>query len=148
MMEWINSIETHWFWLTLGLVLGAAEIVAPGFFLMWLGMAAFVTGIVAWALPIAMPAEVILFAALAVATVYAARRWITQNPIISSDPLLNDRGGRMVGEIVTVVEAIADGQGRVKVGDSVWSAKGSEAPVGSKVRITGAQGSVLLVEGV
>ncbi len=147
-MDWIATLETHWFWLTLGLVLGAAEIVAPGFFLMWLGMAAFVTGIIAWALPISMPAEVIIFAALAVATVYGARRWMVQNPIISSDPLLNDRGGRMVGEVVTVIEAIAEGQGRVKVGDSVWSAKGPETPVGAKVRITGAQGSVLTVEGV
>jgi inner membrane protein len=147
-MDWIATLETHWFWLTLGLVLGAAEIVAPGFFLMWLGMAAFVTGIIAWALPISMPAEVIIFAALAIATVYGARRWMVQNPIISSDPLLNDRGGRMVGEVVTVIEAIAEGQGRVKVGDSVWSAKGPETPVGSKVRITGAQGSVLTVEGV
>jgi inner membrane protein len=147
-MDWIATLETHWFWLTLGLVLGAAEIVAPGFFLMWLGMAAFVTGIIAWALPISMPAEVIIFAALAIATVYGARRWIVQNPITSSDPLLNDRGGRMVGEVVTVIEAIAEGQGRVKVGDSVWSAKGPETPVGSKVRITGAQGSVLTVEGV
>ena len=71
-----------------------------------------------------------------------------QNPIVSDDPLLNDRGGRMIGEIVTVVEAITDGRGRVKVGDTVWSAKGTDASVGSKVRITGAQGSVLMVEGI
>lgn len=147
-MDWFNSLESHWVWLTIGLILGAAEIVAPGFFLMWLGLAAFVTGIVAWALPISTPGEVILFAALAVATVYGARRWLMQNPIVSDDPLLNDRGGRMIGEVVTVVEAITDGRGRVKVGDTVWSAKGTDAAVGSKVRITGAQSSVLMVEGV
>ena len=147
-MDWLGNIDTHWFWLTLGLILGAAEIIAPGFFLMWLGLAAFVTGIVAWAVPISTPGEVILFAALAVATVYGARRWLMQNPIVSDDPLLNDRGGRMIGEVVTVVEAITDGRGRVKVGDTVWSAKGTDASVGSKVRITGAQGSVLMVEGI
>ena len=147
-MDWLGNIDTHLFWLTLGLILGAAEIIAPGFFLMWLGLAAFVTGIVAWAVPISTPGEVILFAALAVATVYGARRWLMQNPIVSDDPLLNDRGGRMIGEVVTVVEAITDGRGRVKVGDTVWSAKGTDAAVGSKVRITGAQGSVLMVEGV
>jgi inner membrane protein len=145
-MEWLANLDTHWFWLTLGLILGAAEIVAPGFFLMWLGMAAFATGIIAWALPISTPAEVIIFAALAVATVYGARRWLVKNPILSDDPLLNDRGGRMIGEVVTVVEAIADGRGRVKIGDSVWSAKGPDAAVGSKVRITGAQSSVVMVE--
>ena len=147
-MDWFTTLETHWVWLTIGLILGAAEIVAPGFFLMWLGMAAFVTGIVAWAIPISTPGEVILFATLAVATVYGARRWLVQNPILSDDPLLNDRSGRMIGEIVTVVEAIADGRGRVKVGDTVWSAKGTDAAVGSKVRITGAQSSVLMVEGI
>ena len=147
-MDLFTTLETHWVWLTIGLILGAAEIVAPGFFLMWLGMAAFVTGIVAWAIPISTPGEVILFATLAVATVYGARRWLVQNPILSDDPLLNDRSGRMIGEIVTVVEAIADGRGRVKVGDTVWSAKGTDAAVGSKVRITGAQSSVLMVEGI
>ena len=147
-MDWLTNLEPHWFWLTVGVLLAAAEIVAPGFFLMWLGAAAVVTGIVAWVVPIGMPAQVGIFAVLSVAAVWASRNWLAKNPIESSDPALNDRGARLKGEVVTVVEAIANGRGRVKVGDSVWNARGADAAEGSQVRVTGADGADLLVEGV
>ena len=70
------------------------------------------------------------------------------DPIASEDPNLNNRGARLTGEVVTVVEAIADGRGRVKVGDTEWSARGGDAAAGARVRVTGADGAVLLVEGV
>ncbi len=148
MMEFINTLEPHWFWLLVGVLLGAAEILVPGFFLIWFAVAAILTGMLAFLLPIPVVLQIGLFAVLAVGAVYAGRRWLASNPIISSDPKLNDRGARMAGEIVTVVEAIEHGTGRVKVGDSVWSAKGEDAGVGAKVRITGAHGSVLMVEAV
>jgi inner membrane protein len=147
-MEVFGSLSPQWFWLSLGVLLAAAEIVAPGFFLIWLALAAFATGLLAFVLPIAFPLQVGLFAVLSVVAVYGARRWLVKNPIVSDDPLLNHRGGRMIGEIVTVAEAIRDGNGRVKFGDSVWSAKGPDLLVGSRARIVSADGSVLTVEGV
>ena len=148
MDEMLSYLIGHWFWLSLGVLLGAAEIVAPGFFLIWLALAAVATGLLAWVLPIGFALQMALFAVLSIITVYAARRWLVQNPIQSDDPLLNDRGARMVGEVVTVVEAITGGQGRVKVGDSVWSAKGADATVGSRVRVTGVAGTIVTVEAV
>jgi hypothetical protein len=145
-MDLLTNMEPHWFWLTVGVLMAAVEIVAPGFFMMWLGAAAILTGVTAWVLPISVPAQVGLFAILSVIAVYAARKWLVDNPIESEDPKLNDRGARLVGDIVTVVEAIEDGHGRVKVGDSVWSAKGRDVAIGTKVRVTGADGAVLLVE--
>ena len=68
------------------------------------------------------------------------------NPIESADPKLNDRGARMVGEVVTVVETIEAGGGRVKIGDSVWSAKGPDTAVGAKVRISALDGGAVVVE--
>jgi inner membrane protein len=146
MADWLDTISTHWFWLSLGLVLGIAEMLAPGFFLIWLGLAALIVGLLDWALPISVPFQVALFAILSVLTVFAGKKFLKDNPIETADPKLNDRGARMTGEIVTVVEAIADGQGRVKVGDGVWTARGADAAVGARVRVTGADGAVLLVE--
>ena len=146
MAEWLDSISTHWFWLSLGLILGAAEMVAPGFFLMWLGLAAIIVGILDYFLPITVAYQVAMFAILSVLTVFAGKKFLADNPIETDDPKLNDRGARLTGEIVTVVEAIADGQGRVKVGDTVWAARGSDAATGARVRVTGADGAVLLVE--
>jgi inner membrane protein len=147
-MNWLTELDPHWFWLTLGVLLAAAEIVAPGFFLIWLACAAIVTGLVAWVLPISSAVQVGMFAVLSVAAVYGARRWLAQNPIISDDPLLNDKGGRMVGEIATVVEPIANGNGRVKIGDSVWNAKGPDAAPGTQMRVTGVSGTAVSVESV
>ena len=146
MMDWINGWDADWFWLVAGVVLAIAEILVPGFFMIWLAAAAIAPGLIAMLLPIAMPLQLLLFAVLAVAAVYAGRRWFALNPIESSDPKLNDRGARLVGETVTVVEAISNGRGRVKVGDGVWIAKGPDAAVGANVRVTGSDGSTLLVE--
>jgi membrane protein implicated in regulation of membrane protease activity len=147
MAEWLDTISTHWFWLSLGLLLGVAEMVAPGFFLMWLGLAALIVGGLDYFLPITVAYQVAMFAILSVLTVFAGKKFLQKNPIETEDAQLNDRGARLTGEIVTVVEAITNGNGRVKVGDSVWSARGVDAAIGSRVRVTGADGAVLLVEG-
>lgn len=146
MADWISSFSGHWFWLSLGVVLAAAEIVAPGFFLIWLAVAAILTGLLAWAIPIPAAFQIGLFCVFAIGAVYAGRRWFKLNPIESDDPKLNDRGARLVGETVTVVQAIDGGEGRVKVGDSVWTARGADAPVGARLRVTGTSGSILHVE--
>lgn len=146
MAEWLDTISTHWFWLSLGLLLGVAEMVAPGFFLMWLGLAALIVGILDYFLPITLAYQVAMFAILSVLTVFAGKKFLQKNPIETEDNMLNDRGARMTGEIVTVVEPITNGHGRVKVGDSEWNARGLDADMGVRVRVVGADGAVLLVE--
>jgi membrane protein implicated in regulation of membrane protease activity len=148
MAEWLDTISTHWFWLSLGLLLGVAEMIAPGFFLMWLGLAALIVGILDYFLPITLAYQVAMFATLSVITVFAGKKFLQENPIESDDVNLNDRGARMTGEIVIVVEPITNGHGRVKVGDSVWNARGMDADMGASVRVIGADGAVLLVEGI
>ncbi len=145
-MEWLSNLEPHWFWLILAALLATAEMIIPGVFLIWFAAAATLTGLAAFVLPIETTAQGVLFAILSVVAVYAGRRWFARNPIMSADPMLNDRGARLVGEVVTVVEAISNGRGRVKVGDGVWTARGADAAVGKNVKVTGAEGSVLLVE--
>ncbi len=146
MTEWLNTMAPHWAWLTVGVLLCAAEIVAPGFFLVWLGVAAIATGVVAFLLPIGVPIQLGVFAVLAFIALYGARRWLKANPIVSSDPLLNQRGGRLIGEVLTVVTAIENGRGRAKVGDGEWPVRGPDAAEGSKVRVVSADGGVLVVE--
>jgi membrane protein implicated in regulation of membrane protease activity len=115
-------------------------------FLIWLAAAAALTGLATLALGIELPFQLVLFTLFAISTVYGGRRWYLANPVESSDPLLNDRAARMKGEVLTVVSAIQDGRGRVKVGDSVWACKGTDAPEGARVRVVGADGACLRVE--
>jgi membrane protein implicated in regulation of membrane protease activity len=145
-MDWLDSLSPHWFWLTLGLVLMVGEMTIPGVFLIWLAGAALITGVVAWTLPIGLALQVILFAALAMVSVFMGRNYLRRNPIESADPMLNDRGGQAVGETVMVTQVIEDGQGRVKLGDSEWLAKGPDAEPGTRMRVTAHDGVVLKVE--
>jgi membrane protein implicated in regulation of membrane protease activity len=114
-------------------------------FLIWLAAAAAITGIAVAILPIGFPFQLILFALAAVASVLAGRRYYERNPLNSADPLLNDRTARLIGQTVTVVAAIEGGEGRVRVGDGVWTARGPDAEVGAHMRVVGAQGTCLTV---
>lgn len=145
-MNWLHLLDDHWGWLIFAALLGMGEVLMPGIFLIWVALAAAVTGLAALALPISLPVQLLLFAALCLASVWGGRRWYSANPVDSQDPLLNDRTARLVGEILTLVEPIDNGRGRVKVGDSVWSCRGPDAPAGTRVRVIGAEASVLKVE--
>jgi membrane protein implicated in regulation of membrane protease activity len=145
-MEWLDNLDPQWPWLALGLVLIVGEMTIPGVFLIWLSGAAIITGLVTWAVPIGLPVQIVLFAVLAMVAVFAGRNYLRANPIEAADPKMNDRGARSVGEVVVVTQVIADGSGRVKLGDSEWLARGPDAEPGTKMRVSGADGAVLLVE--
>lgn len=133
-------------WLVIGVALCAAEMIVPGVFLMWLGIAALLTGVATFLLPIGIAMQLGLFALLSLGCVFFGRRWSGSNVIPSEDPLLNDRLGRMIGQTVVVVAAMEDGEGRVRVGDSEWPAHGPDLPVGARARITGSRNNVLVIE--
>lgn len=141
-----GDLEPHWLWLIVATILAIAEILVPGVFLIWLAAAAAVTGFATMLFGIGPPFQFVLFALLAIASVYWGRRWYDSNPVESSDPLLNDRAARLLGQTVVVVEDIRHGRGRVRVGDGVWDARGADADAGTTVRVTGAQGTCLTVE--
>jgi inner membrane protein len=145
-MDWVNNLDPHWLWLALGLALIVGEMTIPGVFMIWLAGAAIVTGLVTWAVPIGVPLQIVLFAVLAMVAVFAGRNYLRANPIEPADPKMNDRGARAVGETVTVTQVIADGSGRVKLGDSEWLARGPDAEPGTKMRVASHDGAVLVVE--
>ena len=145
-MDWLDGFDAHWIWLTLGVVLAGLELMVPGIYLIWLAVAAIITGLLTLAFDISLPLQVVDFVFLSLIAAFSARRFLRDRPIESSDPLMNRRGARMVGESALVVQAIEHGSGRVKVGDSEWIARGVNVAAGERVRITGTDGSSLLVE--
>ena len=147
-MDWLESLEPHYLWLALGFLLGAAEILVPGVFLIWLAGAALITGLLTWLLPIGLPLQIILFAVLAIAAVFTGRNYLKANPIEDVDPKMNRRADRLVGETALVVQGFEGGSGRIKVGDGEWLAHGPDVAAGARVRITGSEGAILLVEPV
>ena len=144
----LDGMEPHWTWLILGLVLAVAEMVVPGVFLIWFAAAALIVGLLTAALPLALPVQVVAFVVLSLASVLASRRFLKRHPVVSADPLLNQRGQRLVGRSVTVTQAIEGGNGRVRCGDTEWLAQGPDAEVGARLTVTGSAGATLIVEAV
>lgn len=141
------DLDPSWLWLIGGVVLLIAELIAPGFFLMFIGAAGIATGLLSLLLPIGLALQLALFAILAVAIVrIGGRRAYSFKYEHSSDPFLNNRVARLLGQVVVVVEPVDANGGRVRVGDSVWSARGGPAAVGERVRIVDIDGNCLKVE--
>ena len=147
-MDTLGSFEAHWIWITLGLVLAALEMLVPGVYLIWLALAAIATGLLTLGLALGLPVQIVVFVSLSLIAAFSAKRFLRDSPIESSDPLLNQRGGRLVGQTAVVAQALDGGTGRIKVGDSEWIARGPDMDVGERVRITANEGVVLVVEPV
>ena len=144
----MDGIEPYWLWFAAGLLLAGLEMVVPGVYLIWLAMAALATGVIALTAGPALGIQVVAFISLALIFAFSAKRMLRDRPIVSSDPLLNNRRGRLVGQSAVVTTPIEGGEGRVRVGDSEWIARGNDALAGQRVLIIGSEGSILLVEPV
>jgi inner membrane protein len=142
----MGNIEPGWLWTIGGLLLLIAEIIAPGFFLIFVGAAAIATGIFTLLFDLGLAPQLILFVIYSVVAVLIGKRWYAQPHDGDQDHSLNDPARRMVGRVVTVVEAVDAHAGRVRVGDSEWSARGGPAASGERVRVTGVDGNCLTVE--
>lgn len=142
---WLYSLGA-WNWLILAVALLILETVLPGVHLLWFGIAAAIIGAVALTTGIVWQWQVLSFVLLSVAVVFWVRRFVRPDVTISDLPDLNVRGQQYVGRAVVVEQAIENGRGRVRVGDTLWSAEGPDAPAGTRVTVTGARGTVLVVE--
>ena len=143
--SFLASTSPALLWGTFALALAAAELVVPGVFLIFLAIAAAITAIVELFVPMGGAFQLLVFAVLSALSVSAGRLWYLARPATSVDPLLNDKAARLIGQTVTVSEAIVQGEGRVKVGDSSWAVTGPDAPVGARLTVVDVNGSTLAV---
>ncbi len=135
-----------WNWLIVGLVLMALELVAPGVFLLWLGLAALLVGIISLFTDWIWQVQVIAFAAFSLAAVPLWRRLATQSSTNAQSMFLNRRSDALVGRVFTLDKPIMDGSGTVRVDDTIWRVSGPDCPAGSKVKVVRADGASLTVE--
>lgn len=135
-----------WNWFILAVALFVLETVVPGVHFIWFGVAAGAVGVLALGFGLEWQWQVIAFALLAVAAVFWARLMASPSAAESDEPDLNIRGAQYAGRVVVVEDAIVGGRGKVRVGDTTWQAKGPDTPKGARVKVTGNDGTVLLVE--
>ncbi len=146
-MEAISGLFTYWAWWVAALVLAAAETLAPGAFLLWLGVAAGLTGLATLVTGMGWESQLAVFAVLAVVSVRWGRKWALQNQ--GSGPShVSRRADQLPGRTVVLVEPILHGSGRAELDDTVWQVAGPDAPAGTVMRIVRTDGATLIVEPV
>lgn len=138
-----------WSWWILGLLFLGLEILIPGVFLLWIGLAAIAVGALSiplWGAAVwGWQLQLLVFAVLAVALALLGRR-LTASGAVSDQPMLNRRVEGLVGRTATLEDPIVDGRGRVRLDDTTWIVQGPDMPAGAKVRITAAKAGGLTVE--
>ena len=134
-------------WAAVALLLFAAEAIAPGAFMLWLGFAAVAVFLAVLVVPgIPLLAQAAAFVVLSFVSIQVYRTWFRRREPLSDRPTLNRRTAELVGRIVPLERGIANGRGRVQIADAFWDVAGPELPAGTQVRIVGAHGMVLEVE--
>lgn len=139
-----------WSWWVLGFVLLAAELAAPGVFLVWIGIAALITGVLSlllwetgfWVWQV----QGVVFAVLAVVAVLLGRRYVVTSAETTDEPLLNQRAESLVGRTAVLEKPLVEGRGRIRLDDTIWIVEGPDLPAGTRVRVVSTHGRSLTVE--
>lgn len=135
-----------WNWFIAAVALLVLETIVPGVHFVWFGLAAVVVGVIALASDIAWQWQLIIFALVAMSTVFIVRRYADPASAKSDEPDLNIRGAQYIGRTVVVAEEIRQGRGKVRVGDTLWHAEGEDVKAGTRVKVVGVDGTALVVE--
>jgi membrane protein implicated in regulation of membrane protease activity len=121
-----------WNWLIFGVLLMALELLAPGVFMFWLGLSAFLVGVLSFIVTPSWQVQILLFGLFALAAVPLWRRIARQKPGANPNPFLNKRSDALVGRICTLDRPIIDGEGIVRIDDTVWRVSGPDTPAGTQ----------------
>lgn len=146
MLSYFGSEAGAWTWVVLGLVLMGLELVVPGVFMIWLGLAAMATGGLVFLFDLGWQAALIAYAVLALAAVIGARWLNGRGTAGEQESDLNRADRSLIGRLLTLDKPIVKGEGRARVDDSSWRVIGPDLPAGARVRVLRVEGSSLVVE--
>ena len=141
-----DNLEPGWIWAIAGVLILIAEVIAPGFFLLFIGAAAIATGLFTLLFDLSLAPQLVLFALYTALAVMLGKRFYAQPDTAEQQLGLNDPSRRMIGKSVLVVDPVDEHGGRVRVGDGEWSARGGPAAVGERVIVVAVEGNCLTVE--
>lgn len=143
--------HTHLAWLVLGGLLLAAEMLGGNGYLLWSGVAAVITGLLAWMIPFSWEWQGVLFALLTMLAAWLWWQWLSkrvqrQKP---ADASLNLRGQQLLGRRFQLDNGLINGRGHMRVGDSSWPVSAeTDLPAGTRVEVTAVEGITLRIRAV
>lgn len=139
--------EPGWIWMIIAAILFTLDVLAPGFFMIWFAFAAAVTGALVFLIPVDTVYQILFFCAASIGALMVGRMvWGGSREGETDKPLLNQRTQQLVGRTFVLVTPIQAGRGRILAGDGQWAVRGPDLPEGEMVKVTGADGTELIVE--
>ncbi len=135
----------YWDWFIAAAVLLLLEVMAPGTFMLWLGLSALLVGLISLGVDWSWQYQFLAFAAFAMAAIPLWRR-VGAPRTPTDQPFLNRRADAFIGRVFTLEKPIVGGNGTIGIGDTVWRISGPDCPSGSRVKVAAVDGSTLRVE--
>ena len=130
-------------WLVFGLALVIVELFFWSIFLLWIGASAITISIVFYLFPeVSWGLQVLSFVLLSAVSTFLAKKYF---PVKTVDDELSINAKSHIGKECTVV-SIDNSIVKVRLGESLWFAKGCEMSVGQKVQIVDVESSTFIVE--
>ena len=145
MVEFFISLG-KWNWLILGGVFLLLELLAPGSFMLWLGLSALLVGLISLVVDWSWQYQLVAFALFSLASIPLWRRVAARVEKPVDQPFLNRRADAFVGREFTLEKPIIGGSGTVRIDDTIWRLSGPDCPGGSRVRVVRADAATLVVE--
>lgn len=143
----MNIELVFWYWFVLAVLFLVIEILTPGFFFLWMSVASVITGIIVWLFSsLSTDVQLVIFSVLTVIAIILWRVFGKKYVIESDQPLLNQRGSQYVGRTFNLYEPIENGQGKIKVDDTIWKVHGEDCNIDTKVKVVACRGTVFDVE--
>ena len=134
-----------WHWWIVAIVLMMIEVMIPGAFFLWIGIAAaFVGGLVFLIPSLTLVFQVFIFGGASILSIWVGQKYLKHYTRPTDQPNLNRRGEHYIGRTLILTDPIINGQGKVKIEDSFWKVTGEDCPLGTHVRVTGVQNSSVL----
>ena len=147
MMEFLVSL-TVWHWLIAAAVFFVLELIAPGAFMLWLGISAMLVGVISFFVAWPWQYQLVAFAVFALVSIPLWRRFAGRVERPVDQPFLNRRADAFVGREFTLEKPIVAGSGTVKIDDTIWRLTGPDVPGGSRVKVVRAEAAMLVVEAI
>lgn len=145
MVMWFFSLGP-WAWVIIGMLLLGLELLAPGQIFIWLGLSAIVVGLIGFVADLPWQADLIIFGVLSLISVIAYRKYASGRTEASDRPFLNRRTSGLIGREFALHQGIDHGQGKISVNDTLWRVRGPDLPQGTRVKVVGVDGALLIVE--
>ena len=142
-------VFVFWYWWVIGFILLVLEILTPGYFFMWMAASGFLTGAIVLLLPAtSMNMQILIFSVLSVVAIIVWKFYGKRHPTESDQPLLNKRGVQYIDRVFNLYQPIKNGEGKIKVDDSIWKVHGDDCDINTRVKVVAIRGTVFDVEKV